>query len=61
VVVGEGAERYALLVDELPGQQQFVAKAVGELGTVPEISGAAIVGDGRVGLILDTAGVIAAR
>jgi two-component system chemotaxis sensor kinase CheA len=54
MVVGDGTQRTALLVDELLGQQQVVAKTLGDgLGRVPAISGGAILGDGRVGLILD--------
>lgn len=60
VVVGDGSDgsngtrRCALLVDELLGQQQVVAKALGEyIGKIQGVSGAAILGDGRVGLILD--------
>lgn len=56
VVVGDTNRHCALLVDELLGQQQVVAKSLGEgIGVVPGISGGAILGDGRVGLILDTA------
>jgi two-component system chemotaxis sensor kinase CheA len=54
MVVGSGERRCALLVDELLGQQQVVAKSLGAgFGRVPGISGGAILGDGRVGLILD--------
>lgn len=54
MVVGDGNQRTALLVDELLGQQQVVAKSLGDgLGRVNAISGGAILGDGRVGLILD--------
>ena len=54
MVVGDGTLRTALLVDELLGQQQVVAKALGNgIGRVNAISGGAILGDGRVGLILD--------
>lgn len=53
VVIGEGHGRSALLVDELLGQQQVVAKSLGILGNVPGLSGCAILGDGKVGLILD--------
>jgi two-component system chemotaxis sensor kinase CheA len=60
VIVGSGERRTALLVDELLGQQQLVAKSLGEgLGRVPGISGGAILGDGRVGLILDVAEIMA--
>ncbi len=54
MIVGDGKRRTALLVDELLGQQQVVAKTLGAaLGKVPGVSGGAILGDGRVGLILD--------
>ncbi len=54
VVVGDGERRCTLLVDELLGQQQVVAKSLGEgLGKIKGISGGAILGDGKVGLILD--------
>lgn len=54
MVVGEAPRRIALLVDELLGQQQFVAKSVGAgIGPVPGLAGAAVLGDGHVGLILD--------
>jgi two-component system, chemotaxis family, sensor kinase CheA len=54
MVVGTGERRCALLVDELLGQQQVVAKTLGSsLGKVNGVSGGAILGDGRVGLILD--------
>jgi two-component system, chemotaxis family, sensor kinase CheA len=57
VVVGEGSKtgRCAILVDELIGQQQVVAKSLTKaVGKIPGISGGAILGDGQVGLILDT-------
>lgn len=54
MIVGEGNRRTALLVDDLLGQQQVVAKALSDgLGKVAGVSGGAILGDGRVGLILD--------
>jgi two-component system chemotaxis sensor kinase CheA len=60
VIIGFGDRRCALLVDELLGQYQLVAKTLGEgLGFVEGISGGAILGDGRVGLILDVSGIVA--
>jgi two-component system chemotaxis sensor kinase CheA len=60
VVVADGPHRCALLVDDLLGQQQVVIKSLGDyLGRVPSISGAAIMGDGHVSLILDVPGLIA--
>jgi two-component system chemotaxis sensor kinase CheA len=59
VIVEHEGQRCALLADALLGQQQVVIKSVGAaLGEVEGVSGAAIVGDGRVGLILDVAGVV---
>jgi two-component system, chemotaxis family, sensor kinase CheA len=47
-------QRFCVLVDELIGKQEVVIKSLGETfqGTVG-IAGGAILGDGRVGLILD--------
>ena len=59
VVVGDGDRRSTLLVDELLGQQQVVAKSLCEgLGKVQGFAGAAILGDGHVGLILDPAEIL---
>jgi two-component system, chemotaxis family, sensor kinase CheA len=50
-----------LVVEELIGQQQVVIKTLGERFVgLRGISGAAILGDGRVGLILETTGLAAA-
>jgi two-component system chemotaxis sensor kinase CheA len=60
MVVGDGPRRAALLVDELLGKQQVVAKSLGAgIGKLPGISGGAILGDGCVGLILDVNEVLA--
>jgi two-component system chemotaxis sensor kinase CheA len=53
VAEAEG-ERFCLLVDELIGKQEVVIKSLGEtFSQVTGIAGGAIMGDGRVGLILD--------
>lgn len=58
VVEAEGG-RAALLVDELLGQQQVVIKSLeNNYRKVPGVSGATILGNGRVALILDIAAVI---
>jgi len=58
IIIGEGNQRCALLVDELVGQQQVVAKPLGDgIGKIQGIEGGAILGDGRVGLILDPQGI----
>jgi two-component system chemotaxis sensor kinase CheA len=60
VIVGSAERRCALLVDELLGQYQVVAKSLGAgIGKIPGISGGAILGDGRVGLILDVPELLA--
>lgn len=60
MLVGDGTRRGALMVDEILGQQQFVAKPLGEgLGTIAGLAGGAILGDGRVGLIIDVTSLLA--
>ncbi len=60
VVTGTGdSEPRGFVVDELIGQQQVVIKSMGKgLGDIEGISGGAILGDGKVGLILDPSGMI---
>ena len=54
VVVEAEGSRVAVLVDELLGQQQVVVKNLeANYRKVPDVSGATIMGDGRVALILD--------
>ncbi len=56
VVVQSSAKRHGLLVDRLLGRQDIVAKPLDpSLGRPPIVSGATILGDGRVACILDTA------
>jgi two-component system chemotaxis sensor kinase CheA len=58
VVVEEDGKRCCLLVDELLGQQQVVIKSLGEgMGAVKGVSGGAIMGDGKISLILDVPGL----
>ncbi|MGB8853013.1 MAG: chemotaxis protein CheA [Pirellulales bacterium] len=55
VVVEAGQECRGLLVDDLLGKQEVVIKSLGETFAGRHgFAGAAILGDGRVGLILDT-------
>jgi len=59
VTVEEDGQKCCLLVDELLGQQQVVIKSLGGgLGEVKGVSGGAIMGDGKVSLILDIPGLI---
>jgi two-component system, chemotaxis family, sensor kinase CheA len=60
LVVAECEGRqFCLLVDDLVGKQEVVIKSLGEsLKNIAGVAGAAILGDGRVGLILDMEGVL---
>jgi two-component system chemotaxis sensor kinase CheA len=59
VVVEHDGRVAALLVDELLGQQQVVIKSLeANFTRVRGIAGATILGDGRVALILDVAGLV---
>lgn len=59
VVVEFDGSRVALLVDELLGQQQVVVKNLeSNYRKVPNVSGATILGDGKVALILDTGALV---
>lgn len=57
VVEYEGRQR-AIMVDELLGKQEVVIKNLGGLSDIPGVAGGTILGDGRVGLILDLAGIV---
>jgi two-component system chemotaxis sensor kinase CheA len=59
VVVEADGARVALMVDELIGQQQVVIKNLeSNYRKVPNVSGATILGDGKVALILDTSSLV---
>lgn len=58
VIISVDGKEYGLLVDELLGKQQVVIKAMGSLQGLTGIAGAAILGSGRVALILDGAGIV---
>jgi two-component system chemotaxis sensor kinase CheA len=54
VVAEVEGQRFCLMVDELIGKQEVVIKSLGEtFKSVSSVAGGAILGDGRVGLILD--------
>lgn len=58
LVLEDNGQQMGLLADDLVGQLQVVIKPLGNgVGRVPGLAGAAIMPDGRVGLILDTAGL----
>jgi two-component system chemotaxis sensor kinase CheA len=59
VVVEDDGRRLGLVVDALVGKQEVVVKSLGEtFSHVVGVAGGAILGDGRVGLILDGGGII---
>ncbi|MDD2720979.1 MAG: chemotaxis protein CheW [Gallionella sp.] len=58
VIVEADGKKVALLVDELNGQHQVVIKSLeSNFRKLPGISGATIMGDGKVALILDVAAI----
>ncbi|MCX6598422.1 MAG: chemotaxis protein CheA [Acidobacteria bacterium] len=62
IIIAEARGRdFCLVVDDLIGKQEVVIKSLGDgIRPVPGIAGGAILGDGRVGLILDMNGVFSA-
>lgn len=55
IIIQAGNKEYAIAVDELLGIQNVVVKNLGEyFKNLEGVSGATIMGDGRVGIILDT-------
>lgn len=60
VVVSTGEERIGLVVDQIIGDHQTVIKSMSKLHAgLPTFSGATILGDGGVALILDVAHLVA--
>lgn len=58
LVADNGAKTFCLMVDEFTGKQEVVIKSLGEtMKRIPGIAGGTILGDGRVGLVLDLDGV----
>jgi two-component system chemotaxis sensor kinase CheA len=60
VVIEDGGRQIGLVVDELLSKQEVVIKSLGEtFASVRGVAGGAILGDGRIGLILDAHGIVA--
>ncbi len=58
VIVGLGARKLGIQIDRFLGQEEVVIKSLGGyLGSREGLSGATILGDGRIRMILDVAGV----
>jgi two-component system chemotaxis sensor kinase CheA len=59
VIVEDDDRPVALVVDELLGKYEVVIKSLGDaFGNIRGVAGGAILGDGRIGLILDAAGLL---
>jgi two-component system chemotaxis sensor kinase CheA len=59
IVIGTGGRRFGLAVDSLMGEEELVIKALeDQLVTSPIVSGASILGDGTVVLILNVPAVV---
>ncbi|MGQ9558225.1 MAG: chemotaxis protein CheW [Desulfurispora sp.] len=59
VVLGSADRRVGIIVDRLIGEQEIVIKSLGSyLGQIAGLSGATILGDGRVALIVDARGLV---
>lgn len=59
VVLGSGEKKIGVVVDKLIGEQEIVIKSLSAyLGETTGLSGATILGDGRVALIIDAKGII---
>jgi two-component system chemotaxis sensor kinase CheA len=59
VIVESNGERIGIMIDDLIGQQQIVIKSIDNfITTSRSISGATILGDGRVALIVDIHGLV---
>jgi two-component system, chemotaxis family, sensor kinase CheA len=60
VVIEDSGRLIALAVDDLLGKQEVVIKTLGDtFSSVRGVAGGAILGDGRIGLILDAGGLVA--
>ena len=58
IVIETGRHKFGLVVDSLIGQQQVVIKTIDDQSeAIPCISGATILGDGKISLILDVASI----
>jgi two-component system chemotaxis sensor kinase CheA len=61
VVIEEDQRRIGLVVDHLVAKQEVVVKNLGgAFASVRGVAGGAILGDGRIGLILDAHGIVSA-
>lgn len=54
VIIANGAEKHAMIVDKLKNEQEFVVRTLdGQLAGIPGISGSTLLGNGKVVLIVN--------
>lgn len=59
VILGAGGKQIGVIVDNLLGEQEIVIKSLGKyIKQIELLSGATILGDGKVALIVDVRGLI---
>jgi len=59
VILSNGAVNYAIAVDKLKNEQEFVVKTLeGHLASIPGISASTLLGDGQVVLIVDPVDIL---
>jgi len=59
VILYNGAENFAIVVDRLKNEQEFVVKTLeGRLASIPGISGSTLLGNGKVVLIINPADLL---
>ncbi len=59
VIISNGVERVAVIVDKLKNEQEFVVKTLSDcLASIPGISGSTLLGNGQVVLILNPTDII---
>jgi len=59
VILGDGGQQMAFLVDELLGEQEVVVKNLGrQLARVPNVGGATVLGTGQIVLILNVTDLV---
>jgi two-component system chemotaxis sensor kinase CheA len=62
IVAESQGKQFCLFVDDVVGKQEVVIKSLGQsFKAIPGVAGCAILGDGRVGLILDIEGIFKGR
>jgi len=59
VIISNGAEKYAIIVDKLKSEQEFVVKTLeGQLADIQGISGSTLLGNGKVVLIVNPVDIL---